>query len=85
MVLRIHVLEGNAVSYKRGVSVTDNKDKDITFQVDSSKVNINKVGTYRSIIRHRIQQEIKHPKLLLLLWSHLLLPMKCFLIRWMPY
>ena len=41
------VLEGNAVSYKRGVSVTDNKDKDITFQVDSSKVNINKVGTYK--------------------------------------
>jgi len=32
--------------YKKGVSVTDNKDSDLTFQVDSTKVNLNKSGSY---------------------------------------
>lgn len=40
------VFEGEKISYKKGVSVKDNKDTDLTFQVDSSKVNLNKAGTY---------------------------------------
>ncbi|NLJ97342.1 MAG: DUF5011 domain-containing protein [Clostridiales bacterium] len=40
------VIEGETISYKKGVSVRDNKDKDVTYQIDSSKVNLNKVGTY---------------------------------------
>jgi len=40
------VYEGDKVSYKKGVSVSDNRDKDISFQVDSSQVNLNKAGTY---------------------------------------
>ncbi len=37
---------GDSVSYKKGVTVTDNKDKDLSFSVDSSKVNLKKEGTY---------------------------------------
>lgn len=40
------VFEGETISYKKGVSVWDNKDSDVTYQVDSSKVNLNKTGTY---------------------------------------
>lgn len=40
------VYEGDAVSYKKGVSVKDNRDTDVSFQVDSSKVNLGKEGTY---------------------------------------
>lgn len=41
------VFEGDSVSYKKGVSVRDNRDKDVKFQVDSSKVNLSKAGTYK--------------------------------------
>lgn len=37
---------GDAISYKKGVTVTDNRDEDVTFTVDSSAVNTAKVGTY---------------------------------------
>jgi hypothetical protein len=37
---------GDSVSYKKGVRVEDNKDKDLTFTVDSSKVNLKKEGNY---------------------------------------
>lgn len=37
---------GESVSYKKGVSVKDNKDEDVKFQVDSSSVNLSKEGTY---------------------------------------
>lgn len=40
------IYEGDAVSYKKGVSVWDNKDDDVQFQVDSSNVNTNKAGVY---------------------------------------
>lgn len=40
------VFIGDAVSYKKGVTVTDNRDDKITFTVDSSKVNLKKVGSY---------------------------------------
>jgi len=41
------VYEGDKISYKKGVRVTDNKDKELSFQVDSSNVNLNKAGTYK--------------------------------------
>lgn len=38
---------GDTVSYKKNVTITDNKDLDVEFQVDSSNVNLTKVGTYQ--------------------------------------
>ncbi len=40
---------GDAVAYKKNVTVTDNKDQNITFQVDSSEVNLKKEGIYNVI------------------------------------
>ncbi len=37
---------GESISYKKGITVTDNRDKDLTFTVDNSKVNLKKEGTY---------------------------------------
>jgi hypothetical protein len=37
---------GDAISYKKGVSVEDNKDEDLAFTVDSGKVNLKKEGNY---------------------------------------
>ena len=42
----IFSLEGKTISYKTGVTVTDNCDKDITLSVDSSKVDYKTAGTY---------------------------------------
>lgn len=37
---------GETISYKKGVTVTDNEDKELGFSVDSSKVNLKKEGSY---------------------------------------
>ncbi len=37
---------GNAISYKKDVYVTDNKDENLTFEVDSSGVNLKTEGVY---------------------------------------
>ena len=37
---------GDAVSYKSGVSVTDNLDENPTLDIDSSKVDLSQIGTY---------------------------------------
>jgi hypothetical protein len=37
---------GEAVAYRKGVSVTDNRDKNLTVNIDSSSVNIKQEGTY---------------------------------------
>ena len=37
---------GEGVAYKKGVSVIDNRDKDLQVKVDSSKVNLKKEGVY---------------------------------------
>lgn len=42
-----NVYVGDKVSYKKGVSVRDNKDGELSFQVDSSNVNLSKPGTYK--------------------------------------
>lgn len=39
-------IKGRAISYKNGVSVSDNADKDIKLVVDQSAVNTKVVGTY---------------------------------------
>ncbi len=40
------VFIGDSVSYKKGVTVTDNRDKKVTFSVENSEVNLQKEGTY---------------------------------------
>lgn len=40
---------GDGVAYRKGVSVTDNKDQDLDFTVDSSGVNLKKAGVYQVI------------------------------------
>ncbi len=42
----ITIPAGGSVSYKRGVSVSDDRDKDITFTVDNSQVKLYMVGDY---------------------------------------
>jgi len=37
------------VSYKNGITVTDNKDKNVALVVDSSAVNLKKAGSYKVI------------------------------------
>lgn len=43
----ISVELGGTVSYKKGVSVTDNHDPNPTLTIDNSAVNLSKVGTYK--------------------------------------
>lgn len=37
---------GTSVSYKRGVTVTDNHDEDVQLVIDNSEVNLDEVGDY---------------------------------------
>lgn len=37
---------GDSIAYKKGITVADNKDSDLTFSVDSSAVNLKKEGVY---------------------------------------
>ncbi len=37
---------GDTVSYRDGVTVTDNDDKNVTFSVDATKVDITRLGVY---------------------------------------
>lgn len=43
----ISVELGGTVSYKKGVTVTDNHDSAPTLTIDNSAVNLNKIGTYK--------------------------------------
>lgn len=45
----ITIAAGSNVSYKKGVTVTDNRDGEVTLTVDTSKVDTNKVGDYEVI------------------------------------
>ncbi len=38
---------GDSVSYRNGISVSDNKDKGLVLEIDSSRVNLKKEGTYK--------------------------------------
>ncbi len=40
---------GSAVSYKKGVSVTDNRDSAPKLTIDNSKVNLNQLGKYKVV------------------------------------
>lgn len=44
---------GDTVSYKKGVTATDNCDGDVKVEVDSSKVNPKKAGTYEVVYTAR--------------------------------
>lgn len=37
---------GQTVSYRKGITATDDRDGELTFQIDSSGVNLEKEGTY---------------------------------------
>ena len=43
----ITVVKGKTVSYKSGVTVKDNVDESVELKIDSSQVNLNKVGKYK--------------------------------------
>ena len=45
----IYVQVGGTVSYKKGVTVNDNRDESVAFTVNSSAVDLNKAGTYEVI------------------------------------
>lgn len=38
---------GETISYRRDITITDNKDKNIDLVIDSSNVNLKKVGSYK--------------------------------------
>lgn len=40
---------GDTISYRKGVTVTDNKDEEVELQIDSSQVNLKEEGTYEVI------------------------------------
>lgn len=41
------VMRGDTVAYKKGVTVKDNADENVTLNVDASKVKLNTYGTYK--------------------------------------
>ena len=43
------VAKGGKPDYNSGVSVTDNRDPNPKLDIDNSKVDINKLGTYKAI------------------------------------
>ena len=43
------VYKGGSISYREGVTVTDNDDEDVQLKIDASKVNINEIGEYEVI------------------------------------
>lgn len=43
------VFIGQAISFKRGVEVNDNKDADVDYEIDNSAVNTKKEGKYKVI------------------------------------
>ena len=45
----LEVYMGDAVSYKKGITVTDNLDPKPTLEIDNSQVDLTKVGTYNVI------------------------------------
>lgn len=45
----ISIYLGETVSYRNGVTVTDNEDENPTLSIDNSKVNLDEVGTYEVI------------------------------------
>lgn len=50
-VRNLTVEQGKSISYKKGVSVTDDLDSEVTLEVDSSQVNLNVPGVYNVFYR----------------------------------
>jgi transglutaminase-like putative cysteine protease len=40
------IFEGETISYRKGVTVTDNIDEEVELEIDNSKVKLQKAGTY---------------------------------------
>ncbi len=47
----IHAYLGDSVSYKEGITVTDNMDENASLEVDNSAVNLNETGEYTIIYK----------------------------------
>ncbi|WRK51947.1 hypothetical protein SD457_15650 [Coprobacillaceae bacterium CR2/5/TPMF4] len=45
----ITIVKGNTIDYNQGVTISDNRDPNPTLNIDSSQVDINKVGTYIAV------------------------------------
>lgn len=43
------VFIGDSISFRKGVTVTDNRDAEVTLTIESSKVNLKKEGTYELV------------------------------------
>lgn len=53
------VEKGGTISYKKDVTVTDNRDGEITnYNIDSSKVNLNKIGLYQ--VTYSAEDQLKN-------------------------
>lgn len=47
----LSIIVGETISYRTGIVVTDNYDKNPTLEVDTSGVNLNKPGDYKAILK----------------------------------
>ena len=45
----ITIVKGNTIDYNQGVTISDNRDPNPALNIDSSQVDINKVGTYIAV------------------------------------
>lgn len=45
----ITIVKGNTIDYNQGVTISDNRDPNPVLDIDSSQVDINKVGTYIAV------------------------------------
>ena len=53
------VEKGGTISYKKDLTVTDNRDGEITnYNIDSSKVNLNKIGLYQ--VTYSAEDQLKN-------------------------
>ena len=50
-VQELTVTAGGSISYKKGITVTDNRDTEVMLEVDSSNVNLKAAGDYHVIYR----------------------------------
>ncbi|MBF7097025.1 transglutaminase domain-containing protein [Alkalibacter mobilis] len=45
----IFVYQGDTITYRKDVSVSDNRDEDIELKIDSTAVNVQKIGKYKAV------------------------------------
>ena len=47
----ISIIVGESISYRNGIVVTDNYDKNPTLEIDTSGVTLNKAGDYKAVLK----------------------------------